>query len=73
MLLDKIHDMLAFRIDVKFSREINQFRVELSKDNGNTKSVVLPYNHLSEERICKYIDLMAKDLKEKKNDGKEKD
>jgi len=57
--------MLAFEIGVKFSREINQFRVELSKEGKETKSVVLPYSHLDEERICDYIELMAKDIKKK--------
>ena len=70
VLLNKIHDLLAFDIGVKFSREINQFRVTLSKDGCEPKTVVLPYNHLSEERICDYISLMEKDLK---SDGKEKE
>jgi hypothetical protein len=63
MLLEKIHDLMAFGIDVKFGREINQFRITLSKEDKADQTVVLPFNHLSEKRICDYINLMQEKFK----------
>lgn len=60
MLLEKINDLLAFGIDIKFSREINQFGITLSKEGQKEQRVVLPFDHLSEKRICDYINLMQK-------------
>jgi len=69
MLLAKIQDLLAFGIEIKFSREINQFRVTLSKENEEEQTVVLPYDHLSEKRICDYINLMQEKFPKKNNRG----
>lgn len=72
LLLNKIQDLLAFGIDVKFSREINQFRVTLSKESAEEQTVVLPFDHLSDKRICDYINLMQDKIL-KRNGKEEKD
>lgn len=66
MLLDKIQDLLAFGIGVKFEREINQFKITLSKEREKSQLVVLPFDHLNEERVCDYINLMQEKFNTKK-------
>lgn len=66
LLLNKISDLLSLGIDVKFRRALNQFSIELSMEGVDlikqNKSVTLPFDHLSEKRICEYIDLMKNDF-----------
>lgn len=59
VLLESIDHLLALGISVKFSREINQFGLELEKET-HCERVTLPFDHLNERRISEYMTLMKK-------------
>lgn len=58
MLLNKIQDLMALGIGISFEREMNQFGITLSKEGKEPQHVTLPFDHLSEKRMCDYINLM---------------
>jgi hypothetical protein len=60
-MLDIITDLLAFGINISFEREFNQFKITLSKDD-KSEFVVLPFDHLNEFKVAKYVELMKEKL-----------
>lgn len=60
-MLRKIEQLLTFGINVSFIRYTNMFILKVQKDNKIEKTV-LPFDHLTEEKIIKYLDLMVDQL-----------
>lgn len=60
-LLEKIQDLLAWGVTVELSREINQFKITLKKDDKE-EIVVLPFDHLNEYKLVRYMDLLHEKL-----------
>lgn len=61
-MLSLIEDLLAYGIGISFERELNQFKMTLTR-KGVSKHVVLPMDdHLNEFKIAKYAKLIQADL-----------
>lgn len=56
-MFEKIESLILLRISVSFSRDIYGFKIKLNLDEKE-EIVVLPYSHLTEHKIIKYIDFM---------------
>lgn len=71
--MDKIIDLMHLGIDVSFSKDVfGTFDIKLShkdQETGliNTTGVHLPFNHLNEDKINKYLDHLSTSLLEKVN------
>lgn len=59
-LLQKIEDLLTMGTSIEFTRELNMFGITLRKTGRvvKTEKVVLPFNHLNDQRVMDYIKLM---------------
>lgn len=62
-MFDRIESLILLNIEILFSKEINGFKIK-TKYGEKEEIVVLPYSHLTELKITKYIDLMADKLLE---------
>jgi hypothetical protein len=62
-MFDRIESLILLNIDILFNKEINGFKITM-RHKEKEEMVVLPYSHLTELKINKYIDLMADKLLE---------
>jgi len=56
-MFEKIDMLIHLGINISFKKEFNGFKITL-KHLDKKEFVVLPYNHLNEDKIIKYIVLM---------------
>ena len=62
-MFDKIESLILLNIDILFNKEINGFKITMRHEEKE-EMVILPYSHLKEFKIIKYIDLMTQKLLE---------
>lgn len=62
-LIKVLENLMHSSIDVEFKRNLNQFQIVMkttndSNDRNITEQVILPFDHLNEDKIVKYLNLM---------------
>ena len=60
-MFEKIESLILLNIEILFSKDVGGFNIKMSY-REKQEMVVLPYSHLNEFKIIKYIDLMADKL-----------
>ena len=62
-----IENAILLGYKISFLKTIMGFKIVIKKiETKEIKRVVLPYDHLTETKISRYIDLMIKDFEETK-------
>jgi len=62
-MFDRIESLILLNISISFTKEIYGFKITMIYKEKE-EMVVLPYDHLTEYKINKYIDLIADKLLE---------
>ena len=60
-MFDKIESLILIGISINFNKDFYGFIIELNY-NEKKEIVNLPYTHLNESQIIKYIDLMTEKI-----------
>ena len=63
-MFQKIENAILLGVSVNFNKDNSGFKIEFCKDN-KIEFVVLPYDHLTEHKICKYLDFMLNKILER--------
>ena len=56
-MFKKIESAILLGIKVTFKKDLSGFMIKM-RYNNKTDLVVLPFSHLNEDKIIKYLDLM---------------